>query len=431
MKPLNRMARRTFLRATGISVALPFLDAMIPSAMGANPTAPPKRLICICTAFGLHAPFLFPTDAGRGYAPTPYLELLRDHRNDFTLFNGFAHPGNEAGGHKSEVTFLTAARNPQLPGFRNTISLDQFAADRLGLATRYSSLTLATTGSRACSLAVNRSGVNLPAESRPSAIFARLFLDGSPEEVRREELLLAEGRSVLDAVAEQAKRLAGQLGAADRDKLDEYFTSVREMEQRLQVMQAWSRKPKPKVNIPQPQDVQSTSDLIGRMDALFHLMPFALQTDSTRVISLFIGEAGGIPQIPGVTMGHHSLTHHGLEPGKLDQLRRIETAELKSFAGLLLQLKGVEEGGDSLLENTTVLFGSNLGSANNHSTSKLPIILAGGGFKHGQHLVVAPRDDPEQNKPLSNLFVTILQRMGMETERFGNSTGTVSGLEST
>lgn len=201
------------------------------------------------------------------------------------------------------------------------------------------------------------------------------------------------------------------------------------MERRLQILQAWSVKPKPRVNEPPPSDVASTADLIGRMDALFRLIPLALQTDSTRVITLFIGEAAGVPPIPGVSLGHHALSHHSQDPGRLEQLHRIETAELKSFAGLLRQLKSAREGGEPLLRRTSVLFGSNLGSASSHSTSRLPILLAGGGFKHGQHLVVAPQGDPEQNAPLSNLFVALLQHLGFETDHFGSSTGTVPGLE--
>ena len=253
-------------------------------------------------------------------------------------------------------------------------------------------------------------------------------MEGSPAEVQREEARLAEGRSILDTVSEQAKRLGKQVTTGDRDKLDEYFTSVREMEQRLQAMQAWLRVPKPKVDLAPPVDVTDTADMIGRMDALFDLLPFALATDSTRVITLFIGESG-VPAIPGVTMADHELSHHGQEPEKVAQLRLIEEAKAKSIARLLKKLKATEESGQSLLHNTAVLFGSNLGNASNHSTSNLPILLAGGGFKHGQHLVVAPRGDLKQSTPLSNLFVTMLQHLGIETEKFATSTGTVAGLD--
>jgi len=376
----------------------------------------------------MHAPDFFPAETGREYQESRYLGFLKELRDDFTVFSGFAHPGNEGANHLGEFTFLTAAPGPQQVGFRNSISLDQFVANKIGLATRFPSLELASSTCHAKSLAVNHNGVNLPGEDRPSRVFARLFLKGTPAETQREEARLAEGRSVLDAVSDQARRLGSQLGAADRDKLDEYFSSVREMEQRLQAMQAWSHTPKPSVDIPPPQDVPNRADMIGGMDALFHLLPFALTTDSTRVITLFIGESG-VPPIPGVNMGDHELSHHGQEPEKIEQLRLIEEAKAKSIAGLLKKLKATEEGGESLLRNTTVLFGSNLGNASNHSTANLPILLAGGGFKHGQHLLVAPQGDLKNSLPLSNLFVSVLQRMGIETGKFGSSTGTVPGLE--
>lgn len=425
---LTAISRRAFLRAGGVSLALPFLDAMMPRVWGAATAPPPKRMVCICTALGMHAPDFFPTEAGRAYKESRYLELLKDFRDDFTVFSGLAHPGNEAAHHIGEFTFLTAATGPELPGFRNSISLDQFAAKKIGTVTRFSSLELASSPGHAKSLAVNSSGVNLPAEDKPSRVFARLFLEGSAEEVKREEARLAEGRSVLDAVSDQARRLGSKVGAGDREKLDEYFTSVREMEGRLQAMQTWSRIPKPKVDLPPPQDVADSADMIGKIDALFNLLPFALATDSTRVVTLFIGEIG-VPAIPGVTMGDHELSHHGQEPEKVAQLRRIEEAKAKSIAGLLKKLKATEEGGQSLLRNTTVLFGSNLGNASNHSTANLPILLAGGGFKHGQHMVVAPQDSAKKRVPLSNLFVSILQHMGIEADKFGSSTGTVTGLE--
>ena len=424
----RHLSRRTFLRASGVSLALPYLDAMLPRVRGAENARRPRRMICVCTVLGMHGPLFFPTGVGRDYAASPYLDLLKEHRDDFTVFSGFAHDGNEAGGHNSELSFLTAARDPQLPGFRNSISLDQFAAQKIGVATRFPTLTLASVTSHAQSLAVNRSGVNLPAESKPSKVFAKLFLEGTREEIQRETARLAEGRSVLDAVRDQAKRLGAKVSPGDREKLDEYLTSVREMEQRLQAMQTWSQMPKPKVDAPVPADVSNAADQIRKMDVLFDLLPLALQTDSTRIITMLIGQSDEPIPIPGVSMGHHTLSHHGQEPEKIAQLRKIEEAEMKSLAGLLAKLKATQEHGESLLANTSVLFGSNLGNASNHSTSNLPILLAGGGFKHGQYQALAPKGKESQHTPLSNLFVTMLQRLGVEAEKFGGSTGAVSGI---
>ncbi len=420
------ISRRTFLRGAGVSLALPFLDSMLPHVMGDAASAPPRRMICICTSLGLHAPYFFPKGAGRDYQPSPYIEVMKDHRDDFTVISGLAQQGNESAGHNSEMTFLTGARDPQLPGFHNGISIDQVVADKFDVATRFPSIILAINGQ---GLSWNRSGVRLPAEEKPSKLFARLFLEGTPDEVNREVERLNEGRSILDAVSAEATSIRGRIGAGDRDKLDEYFTSVREMERRLQAMQAWSRKPKPKVDAAIPHDVQNEADMIGKMDALFDLMPLALQTDSTRVFSFNIGGDDYVQPIPGVTMGHHSLSHHGQEPAKIEQLRRIEEAEMKSFAGLLTRLKAAKEADVPLLMNTTVLFGSNLGNASSHANNNLPIVLAGGPFKHGQHLVAAEGEEFRTNKPLCNLFVPILQGVGVETDKFATSTGTLTGLE--
>jgi hypothetical protein len=422
------LSRRTFLRAAGVAMALPFLDSMLPRAMGQAAAAAPRRMICINTPLGLHAPFFFPKTGGRDYESTPYLDKLQKYRDDFTVFSGLSHDGNEAAGHGAGMTFLTGAYHPELPGFHNSISIDQVVADEVGIATRFPSLVFGTEGG---SISVNRSGVRVPSDSKPSKIFARLFLEGTPEEVQQEMDRLNEGRSILDAISDDAKRLGGRISAGDRDKMDEYFTSVREMEKRLQAMQAWSRKPKPRVNVPAPHDVQNVADVIGKMDLLFDLIPLALQTDSTRVVTMELSGDDYVIPIPGVTMGHHALSHHGQEPAKIEQLRRVEEAQMASFGGLLAKLKAAGEAGTTLLSNTTVLFGSNLANASSHSTTHLPIILAGGRFKHGQHIVAAPQEDYRTSKPLTKLFVSMLQSVGMETDHFAHTTGTLTGLEMT
>ena len=390
------------------------LDGMLPRSLRAAVPSP-SRLICICAPLGLHTPFLFPKGTGRGYETTPYLDPLKEHRDDFTIFSGLSHSDQSgAHGHSCEISWLTGAKEPMLPGFRNSISLDQLVADKIGMATRFPSLVLGT-GTQG--LSCNRSGVMLPVENRPSRIFAKLFINGTPEEVRREIARLGEGRSVLDAVSDQAKRLGSRLGAGDRDKLDEYFSSVREMEQRLQTMEAWSRKPKPTIKASPPRDVLNDADTIGKMDLLFDLIPLVLQTDSTRVMTIMIGVRNDIPPVPGVTIDHHNLSHHGQDPVKIAQLRRIEEAEMKSVAGLIARLKNTVEAGTPALRNTAILFGSNLGNANAHDPKNLPILVAGGSFKHGQHVAL----DPTNNTPLGNLFVPLIRHMGVEAESFAFS----------
>jgi Protein of unknown function (DUF1552) len=406
-----------------VSLALPLLDAVLPRSRAASAAASRPSMVCICTSLGLHAPFLFPKETGAGYSLTPYLEILKDLRRDFTLFSGLSHPDQTgANGHTSEMTWLTAARFPGLGGFKNTVSLDQFAAEKIGLQTRFPSLVL---GTGTPSLSFTRGGVMIPAESRPSRVFAQLFLDGSAAEVQEQLRKLREGQSIMDTVQDEVKSLTRASGAADREKLDEYFSSVRELEERLAASEAWTHKPKPKLDIPPPSDITDGNDLIGRMKLLFDLVPLVLQTDSTRVMTIFLQGANSVPPVKGVTIDHHNLSHHGKDPAKIAQLRLIEEAQLGVVRDLLGKLKTKNEAGTPLLDQTMVLFGSNLGNANSHDTRNLPILLAGGGFKHGRHVAF----DSNKNTRLCNLFVTMLERLGVETGTFGSSTGTLTGLD--
>lgn len=414
--------RRKFLRAAGVTMALPVLNALLPRVRAGEQTATPRRMVCICTPLGVHGPNFFPTSTGKEYQPSLYLEPFQDLRDDFTVISGLSHPDIE-NSHDSIFSFLTAAPHPERrAGFRNTISLDQFAAEKIGGETRFSSLTLSAEG---FSLSWTRSGALVPSDFSPSRVFARLFLEGRPDEVEAQMRRLKDGRSILDQVGDQAKQLQTGLGTNDREKLDEYFTSVRELEMRLARAEEWSKKPKPKVDVKQPQDIANPADLIGRTRLLFDLTHLALQTDSTRLITIMLLGTSLVPPIPGVNDGHHNLSHHGQDPAKLEQLKKVETEKLKVLHELLTKLKQTKEEGDSLLDRTSVFFSSNLGNASNHSCKNLPVLLAGGGFKHGQHLAF----DPAKGPPLSNLYVSMLQRTGIEAEKFGSSTGTLTGLD--
>lgn len=229
----------------------------------------------------------------------------------------------------------------------------------------------------------------------------------------------------MDTVREEAKRFSGRMNAADRDKLDEYFTSVREMEQRLAKAEEWAQKPKPQVAEKQPKDIDNESDTIGRLQLLFDLIPLAFQTDSTRLITILIQGRNDVPPLAGVTIDHHNLSHHGQDPEKIRQLELIEKAEMTALSKLLTSLKAKTEGAGTLLDSSMVFYGSNLGNANSHDTRNLPILLAGGGFKHGQHLMF----DSKDNVPMCNLFVQMLQKLGMEVDAFGSSTAShINGL---
>lgn len=418
-----KIPRRTFLRSAGISLALPRLDLFADGAQGAA-QAVPRRMVCICAPLGLHPDNFFPTQTGKEYALSPYLDILKDYREEFTVVSGLAHAGMSSGfAHQASASFLTGMPGAGRPGFRNGISLDQFAADHIGTQTRFPSLAL--SGEGAGGLSWTRTGALIPADNSPSKVFARLFLEGQPGEVREQMRRLEDGLSILDDVREQAKSLRGGLGSDDRDKLDEYLTSVRELEQRLVNDESWAKKPKPKVDVEPPRDITNAADLIGRTRLLFDLSHLALQTDSTRLITIMLAGSTFAPPIEGVTLGHHDLSHHGKDPGKLAQLKIVEIETMKTVRDLLGKLRQSREGDANLLDRTTVFLGSNLGDGSSHSTKNLPVLLAGGGFRHGQHLPF----DPENPPPLCNLYVSMLQRLGIESDRFGTSTGTLTGLE--
>jgi hypothetical protein len=389
-------------------------------APGADRT--PRRLVCVCAPLGLHPPAFFPEKPGEGYPLSPYLETLKDLRDDFTVVSGLSHP-DVGPSHDSIFSFLTAAPRPELrAGFRNSISLDQLAADHIGGETRFPSLALCCEG---FSLSWTRSGAIVPADVFPANVFARLFLDGRPEEVQAQARRLRDGQSVLDAVRDQARQMQAGLGAADRDKLDEYFNSVRELEKRLAVAEKWSKVPKPKVDAKPTQNVTRPGDVAGWCRAWFDLIHLTVQTDSTRLVTLLLLGTSLVPPVPGVSLGHHDLSHHGQDPNKIDQLKRVELEEMTALRDFLRKMKETKEQGVSLLDRTTVFFGSNLGNASTHATKNLPVLLAGGGFRHGRHLAFDPKAAP----PLSNLYVSMLRRLGIDADRFGTCTGTLTGLE--
>ncbi len=419
------IARRTFLHSAGISLALPWLSALANDSKGAsNLDQPPRRMICICAPLGLHPDNFFPTQSGKDYALSPYLDILKDFRDEFTVISGLAHAGmGSSFAHQASASFLTGAPGAGRPGFRNTISLDQLAADHIGTQTRFPSLALSGEGSGG--LSWTRTGALIAADNSPSRVFARLFLEGKAEDVQGQIRSLEDGRSILDDVRDQAQSLRSGLGSDDRDKLDEYLTSVRELEQRMVKDESWARRPKPKVNVEPPKDIPNAADLIGRTRLLFDLSHLAIQTDSTRLITIMLAGSSFAPPIAGVSLGHHDLSHHGKDPSKLEQLKIVELETMKTVRDLLGKLKQSKEDGTSLLDRTSVFLGSNLGDGSSHSTKNLPVLLAGGGFQHGQHLAF----DADNPPPLCNLFVNMLQRLGLETNKFGTSTGTLTGLE--
>ena len=412
------VSRRTFLRAAGVAVALPLLEVM-PSALAgaasnvAGAAAKPRRMVCIQTNMGILPEFFFPAKAGRDYEASPYLARLAAHKDDLTVFSGVSHPG-VTGGHAAERCFLTGTPHPERGGFRNWVSLDQVAAEQVGDRTRYPSLVLGMSGEGNATLSYTRSGAPIPSERSPRKLFERLFLQGKPEEVAASVDALRGGRSTLDFVGAQSKRLERSLSKADQRRMDQYFTSVRELERRFHASEEWEHKPKPAVTAKPPDDIEDQREFVRKTGLMYDVMKLALETDSTRIISLFVD-----------TTVIHNITHHGNRPEALAELRAKEEGQFDVLAAFLKALAETKEEGEPLLDRTMVLYGTCMGSANSHSNTNVPMLLAGGGFKHGQHLAF----DQQNNYPLANLYLSMLQRLGVESDAFSTSKGTMTGLE--
>ncbi|MFY9255360.1 MAG: DUF1552 domain-containing protein [Fuerstiella sp.] len=415
---MTQFDRRTILRGTGVALALPFLESTVSAATKSSPA---QRIVAVNIGLGLHAPNMIPEQAGRDYELPTYLKLLEDFRDQFTVISGVSHP-EVGGGHASYKSYLTCAPHPNSAGFRNTISLDQLAAAKFGSETRFASLSLSCSGP---GLSWSRSGVEIPTETRPSFVFRKLFLAGKPAEQAQQIQRLQDGQSVLDVVMEKTKRLERNLTGRDREKVDQYFEAVREAERRLAKAEAWEQKPKPQVDVKPPVDETDGRKIVERMRLMYDVMHLALENDSTRFVTYNIAGMNAVPVIQGVDSDYHNLSHHGKDPEKIAQLTIVESALIQEFQGFLGKLQETADAEGNLLDSTMVLFGSNLGNASSHDTKNMPMLLAGGGFRHGQHLAF----DSDNNYPLPNLFVSMLQRLGIETDTFGTGTGTMTGLE--
>ena len=448
MTPVLRkpLSRRTILRGTGAAIALPLLEAMMPNTLlaadskykplGKSGVKPTPRAIFCYVPNGVTITEWVPTDTGSSYTLSPTLEALKDHRADFSVLSGLGHP-NSTGGHSGADTWLTGADLGAVPGkdYSNTISIDQVIAEKVGSQTRFPSLQLSDgsgTGSALHShtLSFDRNGTPLPAENSPKRLFDRLFV---PDDASSRDATLkrfAEKRSILDDVASEAKRLERKLGKADKTKLNEYLAAVRETELRVQRQVNWIDVPKPTVNAEGLQLNSQPSNGHDRtmwLDVMLEISYLSFVTDTTRVITFeWSREAGGYG--PGGE-NHHELSHHGGDQGMLKQLAVIDKGFLKRLGRFLSFLKQTEEGGRSMLDHTMVVYGSgmNSGERGDHSPKNLPLVVAGGnawGLKHGQHLA----HDPENHPPLSNVLLTVAQKMGVQAEGFQDATGTLSEL---
>ena len=410
----KHLSRRAMLRGAGITLGLPLLEAMTPAFAAVKETKQAKRFVGMSLALGLHNPNLVPEGSGRDYKPSQYLTGIQDLREDFTVVSGSSHPG-VTGGHTAEGSIFSACPNARGSTTRNTISLDQLMSKHLGHETRFPSLVLNTNSQTSPSYTEN--GTMIPAENSAMKLFTRLFVNDTPAEQERQAELIRQGRSVMDVVGAEAKSLQRELGAGDRDKLDSWFTSVRELEQRLAANEAWTHKPKPKVALKPPTQIPRDNEV--EVDRIFlDIVHMALATDSTRFITLHV-TGNNVQGIEGVDESYHTLSHHGMDADKLEQLARVEQGVIHTWAAFLRKLKT-----DKLLDDTMVLLTSNLGNASSHDNKNMPVLFAGGGFKHGQHLAF----DQKDNYPLPNLYLSMLHRLGMQDEVFATSTGEMNGL---
>lgn len=457
-----RLSRRHFLRGFGATMALPLLDAMAPSRVtaAAAAAAKPRRSVFVYIPNGVNGMTWQVKTPGRGYELSPSLQPLAKHREDFTVFSGLHHPNGLGQAHVCADTWLTGAKIDAQGGrkYENSVSVDQVMAEVVGQQTRFPSLELSISSGtgqpfNASTLSFSRDGVPLPAEDNPRQIFNRLF----GEEVggiASQRARLAKRRSVLDAVLEDAKFLRLSLGGDDRVKLDEYLHSVRDVEQRTERLDAWLDVPKPIVEKKHAEPFQKDVPKAQAGEywrTMFDLIVLALRTDMTRVVTYMNGSEGNglaIPEI-GITQARHNLSHHNGDPVVLERLARSDAFIMEQFAHFLDTLSSIKDGEEPLLDRTMILFGSGMSYGHSHCNSNLPILLAGGrglGLRHGQHidynkphlkedytlsydewrsLCGKPKDS---NARLSNLMLTMLQKMEVQSEQFVDSLGPVSEI---
>jgi len=423
----RRLNRREVLRgAGGVALALPFLDCM---AMAAEPETV-RRMVCVGTSLSFVPDEFFPAAAGRDYALPGLLKPLGHLRNDFTVLSGFDHGVNAQGGHLGTHAFLSGVLSSNAKNYplRN-ITVDQLAAEHVGAKTRYPSLQLSPETDSSNKMSWNRAGVSLMPVESLQRTFDLLFRQEDAAAIALGQRRIEDSQSILDVVNDQAKALGQTIGANDRERLDQYLTSVRELELRLVQNKEWLEVPKPKTGfeLPGAADQKSFQE---RVTLFYDLMALALQTDSTRVISLELSHIKEASSGFAITHGYHALSHHGKIPEMLAELHVIELFHMQQFARFLDKLKTIQEpSGATLFDSTMSLIGSGLGNASSHSNKSIPLLLAGGGFRHGQHIAVSPEKQGSDVALAGNLYVSMLQRFGIERDEFNGAKHRVTGLE--
>lgn len=445
MKPLNR---RTLLQGLGASLALPMLDAMLPRAAWASPeTLISNRMAFVFMPIGAIMPHWTPERDGADYELSKTLLPLKDLQQEILVLSNFVHdkarPHGDGGGDhdRDPATFLTGAhaRKSQTDVYIGQ-SVDQYAAERIGGQTRLPSLELATeSGGQAkmCEYNCAYSGhiswktptVPMAKEIKPRAVFERMF--GGKESSAARARRAYTRQSILDFVAEDTQRLTAKLGASDRQKLDQYLSSVREVEQRIAHIADRPDRPAPEVSV--PEGIPQT--WAGHMRLMYDLMVLAFQTDTTRICTFMLANGGtqrNLAEI-GIADAYHHLSHHGKDPQKLEKLQQVDQHMVEQFAYFLQRMKSVPEGEGTLLDHSMILYGSALSDPDRHNHENLPIVLAGKGcgtIKTGRHIKYSNAFYSKREVPLSNLLLSMLDRMGVNADGFGDSTGRATGLDS-
>ena len=411
------MKRRTFLKASGISLALPFM----PSLTGSTKARPPvkqtvKNLVCFGNGFGFNPHSFFPKITGKDYELSTLLKPLAKHKNDFTVFSGLSQIG-VYGGHKGANAFLSGVTDRDKGKYKSGVpSLDQKVAEYRGNETRFPSIAL-ESGTRNTGISKMKSGLPIPPITTPEKLFKDLFLQGDSAQIEKERMALNDRRSIIDKVIGQTKSVNRKLDKYDKAKLDQYLTSLREVEAKVDFSSSWLDKPKPKTDY----KLEKVNGRYVMLPVFYDLTALALQTDSTRIVTLGASGSGGLVELPGVKGGYHKLTHHKGDQGIMNELNIIESFYTKCLADFITKLKESSSAdGKSLLDDTILILGSGMADANKHQTKLAPVLIAGGDYKHGGH-VKFPK-----NTPLCNLYMSVLGKFGIEEESFATSTGVLT-----
>ena len=411
------MNRRNVLKSGGVLVALPFFESLASSSAKKKPAKQTvKNLVCFANGFGFNPPSFFPKTEGKDYELSTLLKPLAAHKSYFTVFSGLSQLG-VYGGHKGANAFLSGVTDRDKGKYKSGVpSLDQKVAEYRGNETRFPSITL-ESGTRNTGISKMKSGLPIPPINTAEKLFQELFLQGDAAQIEKERMALNDRRSIIDKVIGQTKSVNRKLDKYDKAKLDQYLTSLREVEAKVDFSSSWLDKPKPKTDY----KLEKVSGRYLMLPAFYDLTALALQTDSTRIVTLGASGSGGLVELPGVTSGYHKLTHHKGDKGIIDELNIVESFYTKCLADFITKLKESSSAdGKSLLDDTIVIMGSGMADANRHQTKLAPVLIAGGNYKHDGHVKFPV------NTPLCNLFMNVLGQFGIEEESFATSTGVLT-----